>query len=103
MIRVYVARQRYDAYLVADRLNQAGIRAHVFNEHASSIAGDVPPDVAQPLVWIAHDEDEPRAHALLHQLEIEAAKRTTPLWCRKCGEQSPGNFDLCWQCGYALT
>ena len=28
MIRIYVARQRYDAYLVADRLNQAGIRAH---------------------------------------------------------------------------
>ena len=50
MIRVYIARQRYDAYLVADRLNQAGIRAHVFNEHASSIAGEVPPDVAQPHV-----------------------------------------------------
>ena len=44
MIRVYVARQRFDAYLVADRLNQAGIRAHVFNEHMSSIAGDVPLD-----------------------------------------------------------
>ena len=65
MIRFYVARQRYDAYLVADRLNQAGIRAHVFNEHASSIVGDVPPDVAQPQVWIADDNDEPRARALL--------------------------------------
>jgi hypothetical protein len=63
MIRVYVARQRYDAYLVADRLNQAGIRAHVFNEHASSIVGDVPPDVAQPQVWIADDRDAPRADA----------------------------------------
>ena len=43
MIRFYVARQRYDAWLVADRLNQVGIRAHVFNQHASSIVGDVPP------------------------------------------------------------
>ena len=42
MFRFYIARQRYDAYLVADRLNQAGIRAHVFNQHASSIVGDVP-------------------------------------------------------------
>jgi hypothetical protein len=50
VIRFYIARQRFDAYLVADRLNQAGIRAHVFNEHASSIVGDVPPDVAQPQV-----------------------------------------------------
>ena len=72
MIRVYVARQRYDAYLVADRLNQAGIRAHVFNEHASSIVGDVPPDVAQPQVWLADDRDAPRAHALLREMEREA-------------------------------
>ena len=43
MIRFYIARQRYDAYLVADRLNQAGIRAHVFNEHASSIAAKCRP------------------------------------------------------------
>lgn len=103
MIRVYVARQRYDAYLVADRLNQAGIRAHVFNEHMSSIAGDVPPDVAQPQVWIAHDHDEPRARALLREMELEASRRATQLLCRKCGEHSPGNFDLCWNCGYALT
>jgi hypothetical protein len=102
MKRVYVARQRYDAYLVADRLNQGGIRAHVFNEHMSSIVGDVPPDVAQPQVWIAHDDDEPRARALLRELEIEAT-RTTPRFCGKCGEQSPGNFDLCWNCGTALT
>jgi len=103
VIRVYVARQRYDAYLVADRLNQAGIRAHVFNEHASSIVGDVPPDVAQPQVWIADDRDAPRAHALLRELEREATTRTAPLFCRKCGEQSPGNFELCWNCGTAIA
>ena len=47
MILFYTARQRFDAYLLADRLKHAGIRAHVFNEHAASIVGDVPPDVAQ--------------------------------------------------------
>ncbi len=102
MIRVYIARQRFDAYLVADRLNQAGIRAHVFNEHMSSIVGDVPPDVAQPQVWIADDSDEPRARELLRAMEADA-RRTTPLYCRKCGEQSPGSFELCWNCGHALV
>ena len=102
MIRIYVARQRFDAYFVADRLNQAGIRAHVFNEHMSSIVGDVPPDVAQPQVWIARDADEPRARALLREMELEAG-RTAPRYCRHCGEQSPGNFDLCWNCGTALA
>ncbi|HSQ82149.1 MAG TPA: DUF2007 domain-containing protein [Casimicrobiaceae bacterium] len=84
MIRIYVARQRYDAYLVADRLNQAGIRAHVFNQH------------------IADDRDEARARALLGEMERDAS-RTTPRYCRSCGEQSPGSFDLCWNCGTALT
>ena len=102
MIRFYTARNRFDAYLLADRLKQAGIRAHVFNEHASSIVGDVPPDVAQPQVWLARDSDEPRARALLREMEAEAT-RTTPRYCRHCGEQSPGNFDLCWNCGTALT
>src|SRR6266566_3684136 len=60
MIRFYVARQRFDAYLLADRLNQAGIKAHVFNEHASSIVGDVPPDVAQPQVWLEREGDPER-------------------------------------------
>ncbi len=102
MIRVYVARQRYDAYLVADRLNQAGIRAHVFNEHASSIAGDVPPDVAQPHVWIAlRQRRAARARAACAKWRSRQA-RTTPIYCRKCGEQSPGNFELCWNCGHDL-
>ena len=102
MIRVYVARQRFDAYLVADRLNRAGIRAHVFNEHMSSIVGDIPPDVAQPQVWIADDADASRARALLQEMERDA-RQTTPRWCRACGESSPGSFDLCWNCGTALT
>jgi len=101
MIRFYVARQRYDAYLIADRLNQAGIKAHVFNEHASSIVGDVPPDVAQPQVWLDRDADRERATLLLRTIEEEAARGGT-LKCAFCGEDSPANFDLCWNCGRSL-
>jgi hypothetical protein len=101
VIRFYVARQRYDAYLVADRLNQAGIKAHVFNEHASSIVGDVPPDVAQPQVWLARDADHERATLLLRAIEAEAARGGT-LTCSECGEESPANFEVCWKCGRSL-
>ena len=101
MIRVYVARQRYDAYLVADRLKQAGIKAHVFNEHASSIVGDVPPDVAQPQVWLERDQDRERALIVLRALDEEAA-RGGVVTCAACGEESPANFDLCWNCGKGL-
>ena len=102
MFRIYIARQRFDAWLVADRLNQVGIKAHVFNQHASSIVGDVPPDVAQPQVWLERECD--RERALLILVEIEAAgSHAGDISCDKCGEKSPANFELCWNCGGALA
>jgi hypothetical protein len=101
VIRFYIARARYDAFLVADRLNQAGIRAHVFNQHAQSIVGDVPPDVAQPQVWLERDNDRERAQILLDRIE-EEARRGGDVLCAACAEVSPSNFDLCWRCGAAL-
>lgn len=102
MIRFYVARARYDAFLIADRLNQAGIRAHVFNQHAQSIVGDVPPDVAQPQVWLERDNDRERAQVLLDRIE-EDARRGGDVPCKACAEISPASFDLCWSCGAALS
>lgn len=101
MIRFYVALQRYDAWLVADRLNQAGIRAHVFNQHASSIVGDVPPDVAQPQVWLERECDRERAEIVLRDIEA-AGRSAVDVPCHSCGELSPSNFDLCWNCGRSL-
>ena len=43
MQRIFVASHRVEAYLLVDRLAHAGIKAHVFNEHTSSIVGEVPP------------------------------------------------------------
>jgi hypothetical protein len=101
VIRFYTAKHRFDAYLLADRLNQAGIRAHVFNEHASSIVGDIPPDVAQPQVWLEREQDHERAQLLLSRMEAEARDGETRR-CRACGEDSPASFDLCWSCGAGL-
>lgn len=103
MRRVYVAQQRYDAYLVADLLKQAGIRAHVFNEHASSIVGDVPPEVAQPHVWIEREQDRERAEVVIARFREEGQRSPAGTrLCSHCGESSPGNFELCWSCGREL-
>ena len=101
MIRFYTARQRFDAYLLADRLKQAGIRAHVFNEHAASIVGDVPPDVAQPQVWLEREQDRERATIVLERMNAEARNAGSVI-CSACREESPTNFDLCWNCGGSL-
>lgn len=101
MIRFYTALSRFDAYLLADRLNQAGIRAHVFNEHASSIVGEVPPEIGQPQVWLEREQDRERAAVLLARIEADAGEVATRV-CAACGEESPASFDLCWKCGRSL-
>ena len=101
MERFYTALNRIDAYLLLHRLQQAGIVAHVFNEHMSSIVGDVPPEVAQPQVWLADPRDRERA---LRALEALARERSThgSVKCARCGEESPANFEICWRCGASL-
>jgi hypothetical protein len=101
MERFYTALNRFDAYLLLHRLQHAGISAHVFNEHASSIVGEVPPDIAQPQVWLTNERDRPRAEAVLAALARERGQSGSVL-CRSCHEENPANFELCWQCGASL-
>lgn len=101
MERFYDAINRFDAYLVLHRLQQAGIPAHVFNEHVQSIVGDVPPDVAQPQVWIERSADRQRAERVIAAMRADRLK-TGSVRCATCGEDNPANFELCWKCGRGL-
>ena len=101
MERFYTALNRFDAYLLLHRLQQAGIVAHIFNEHMSSIAGDVPVDVSQPQVWLDDDADGAVAADVLRAYQ-EERNRTGTIGCSKCGEDNPATFDLCWKCGWSL-
>jgi hypothetical protein len=99
--RFYIALNRFDAYLLLHRLQQAGIPAHVFNEHVQSIVGEVPPDVAQPQVWLDRPADRPRAENVLKALRAERMT-TGSVRCTHCGEDNPANFEICWKCGRGL-
>jgi hypothetical protein len=101
MERFYTALNRFDAYLVLHRLQRAGIAARIFNEHVQSIVGEVPPDVAQPQVWIENSDDRPRAERELAAMRSERAM-TGSVFCRACGEENPANFEVCWSCGKSL-
>jgi hypothetical protein len=101
MQRIFIALHRVDAYLLVHRLAQSGIKAHVFNEHASSIVGDLPPDVAQLQVWLDDDADRARADAVLIAYEAER-NRSGSVFCPECREENPATFELCWKCGRSL-
>ncbi len=85
-----------DAQLVADLLRTVGIDAHIFNQNAQSAAGEIPPAVAYPQVWVVQDSQLARARALI----AEFFSRPAPgiRFCSHCGEENPSNFLSCWAC-----
>ncbi|MFO1284536.1 MAG: DUF2007 domain-containing protein [Burkholderiales bacterium] len=102
MKRLYTASNRLDAWLLRDRLAHADIDSHVFNQHMQAIVGEVPPDVAGPQVWV-DDDIWSKASAVLAEFHAERARGSgARKQCRHCGEENPGNFELCWKCGGSL-
>ena len=86
------------ATLWADSLRQAGFSATVQRYFLSGIAGELPPDQCLPEVWLTNDFEEPRAKAVLNELQNPVQRR----WLCVCGERVEGGFEHCWQCGTAM-
>lgn len=86
------------AALWANTLQQAGFSATVQRYFLSGIAGELPPDQCLPEVWLTHDDEEPRAKAMLDTLQNLPQRR----WLCSCGELVEGGFEECWQCGLQM-
>jgi hypothetical protein len=101
MLRIYGAADLQDAHILLGLLRQAGIAALVLNEHARGGLGDIPFGEAYPEVWIEREADRERARRIVEAYQakpVDAGVR----YCAACGEQSPGNFHVCWNCGATL-
>lgn len=101
MLKIYSAATLPDAHLVRGLLAQAGIQARVFNENAQGGMGEIPFTHAYPEVWILDEADLARARELIGQFE-RPAMIVAAVRCPHCGEDNPGNFQLCWSCGKAF-
>ncbi len=98
MKRIYSASDLVEAHLLVQLLREAGIECHVFNENLQGGVGEIPFTHAYPEIWVVDEADEARARALIQ--EYERAGRSAPSWrCPYCGEDNPGTFLSCWQCG----
>ncbi len=98
MKRVYCAPTLPDAHLMRGLLEREGIEAKVFNENAQSLMGEIPVHHAWPEVWIVDERETGKAREVIRRVEHspEAARR---IYCPHCGEENPGNFQVCWSCG----
>jgi hypothetical protein len=98
--RVHTAATLAEAHLLVDLLADRGIRARIFNANASSLAGELPIDAAMPQVWVDDPADASRAREVIEEFRRMPAKPIRK--CPACGEDNPGSFDLCWNCGAGL-
>jgi hypothetical protein len=89
-----------DAQIIADLLQADGIDTRTFNQNAQSAAGEIPPAVAGPQVWVVDDELLERARRLIAAFQAAPAPGTRR--CPHCGEDNPANFLTCWCCGGAF-
>jgi len=101
MKKLYRAANLPDAHLLRGLLAQAGIEAHVFNENAQGGLGQLPFTEAWPEVWLSEERDLARAREVVRAFERPSAAGAT-LHCVGCGEENPGTFQLCWNCGDAV-
>lgn len=98
MLKLYQAANLPEAHLVLHRLQQAGIQACIFNEHAQGGMGEIPFTHTYPEVWLLNADDEARARQLIASYE-ETDAGGAPSVCPRCGEENPAAFEVCWQCG----
>jgi hypothetical protein len=109
-VEVYAARDLAEAQFVHGILADAGIGATIVGESLGAAAGELPPLVATPRVWVRADDAE-RAWPLVEQyqrrLSERAAGRGTESraeepFCYHCGEPVGRGQSPCPTCGREL-
>ncbi len=101
MQKFYKAANLQEAYLIRGMLSAAGIEVRIFNEHLVGGLGDLPFPEVYPELWLENETDVTRARRIMADYEGRSAPRRA-VYCRSCGEENPGGFEICWHCGKAL-
>ena len=103
-VELYAAATLYEARLVLDLLEEAGIRAVIRNENLTGLTGALPEAATRPTVWLADDADWERARNIVAAYEARrASKLGGEISCPVCSEDNPANYELCWRCQSSLT
>ncbi len=96
MRRLVIAPNLALATLWADWLCQAGVPTTVERVFAGGMIGELPPDQAQPELWVKDEAQWAEAGRLLEAFRHPAARHWA---CHGCGELIDGPFEQCWRCG----
>lgn len=85
------------ADIAAGTLKASGIDCEVRNTLLWSAAGELPPDICAPEIWLTDARDTARAPGQFSKKLPENAE--APAWvCPNCGETIEAQFGQCWKC-----
>jgi hypothetical protein len=96
MKQVFPLTESAELELLKNILEEAGIRCALRNEQLSQALPATPFNIE---LWVANDDDFPRAQELC-QAWLHPPPGPTGTWaCAQCGQRVRGQFDSCWKCG----
>jgi len=96
MKQVFSLQETTELELLKNILEEAGIPCAFRNEQLSQALPATPFDVE---LWVANDDDFPRAQELCRAWLHPPADATGTWDCATCGQRLNGQFDSCWKCG----
>ena len=97
MLVVYRAENLTNAALLQQFLEERGLRCGLRNALLQGALGELPLTL-QPEVFVYDDADFEKARRCVAEFEAKSSARQDPIVCPRCGEENPGNFELCWKC-----
>lgn len=98
MKRIYVAQDVWCLVVVRAELERAGVPHLVRNEYLMGAAGELPPSVCQPEIWVVDAVDYACGLQVVAGA-LACAKGGSPWSCPACNESLEGQFGVCWRCG----
>jgi hypothetical protein len=96
---LYTSQERILLYLLKARLDDKQIQTFFKNEQPP-LAGEIPPMIAWPQLWLMNDEDFARGQECIEEELSHRAVGSAAWLCPKCKEKLEGQFEICWQCGH---
>ncbi len=98
MKKLYSSSNRIFLEILEAKLKADGINCFIKNQFPPA-AGEVPPAVAWPEIWVDSNHFENAKSILTTELETESAPH--PPWqCPQCKEEVEGQFNICWNCSH---
>jgi hypothetical protein len=97
---LYSSQDRVLLYLIKARLDDKGI-ASFFKNEQPPLAGEIPPMIAWPQLWVMDESNFARATECVTD-ELTSRSQPNTAWvCPQCQEKLEGQFEICWKCGFA--